>query len=131
MKSSSQTHGELDKLQRNSCFCCSTCIAVNNCVTKYLKLCSLASRRKHAVAGCTAGLSTVLALQPLDVIKTRLQVQDGAGSLPMYRGTVDALQSIGRQEGWRALYSGKLFMSKTFTTTTTSPTALIIIFIFI
>ena len=65
------------------------------------------TRRKHAVAGCTAGLSTVLALQPLDVIKTRLQVQDGAGSLPMYRGTVDALQSIGRQEGWRALYSGE------------------------
>ncbi|KAH7624650.1 hypothetical protein Ndes2526B_g00011 [Nannochloris sp. 'desiccata'] len=61
---------------------------------------------KHAVAGCTAGLSTVLVLQPLDVIKTRLQVQDGAGSLPMYRGTVDALQSIGRQEGWKALYSG-------------------------
>jgi len=28
---------------------------------------------KHAVAGCTAGLASVLALQPLDVIKTRLQ----------------------------------------------------------
>ena len=29
--------------------------------------------RKHAVAGCTAGLTSVLALHPLDVVKTRLQ----------------------------------------------------------
>lgn len=51
----------------------------------------------------------MLALQPLDVIKTRLQVQDGAGNLPMYRGMVDAVQSIGKQEGWKALYSGGHF----------------------
>lgn len=65
--------------------------------------------RKHAVAGCTAGLSTVFALQPLDVIKTRLQVQDGAGTLPLYRGTVDALRNIAKDEGWRALYAGLSF----------------------
>ncbi len=59
------------------------------------------------MAGCTAGLSTVLALQPLDVIKTRLQVQDGAGSLTQYRGTVDAMRSMAREEGWRALYAGE------------------------
>lgn len=35
-------------------------------------------------------------------------VQDGAGLLPAYRGTLDALRQIVRQEGWRALYSGKL-----------------------
>ena len=33
-------------------------------------------------------------------------VQDGAGLLPAYRGTLDALRTIMRQEGWRALYSG-------------------------
>lgn len=33
-------------------------------------------------------------------------VQDGAGALPAYRGTLDALRSIYRQEGWRALYAG-------------------------
>lgn len=49
----------------------------------------------------------MLALHPLDVIKTRLQVQDGAGSLPMYRGTIDALRSMAREEGWRALYAGE------------------------
>ncbi|EFN53971.1 hypothetical protein CHLNCDRAFT_25287 [Chlorella variabilis] len=62
--------------------------------------------RRHALAGATAGLCTQLALHPLDVVKTRLQVQDGAGLLPAYRGTVDALRQIVRQEGWKALYSG-------------------------
>ncbi|KAL0048960.1 hypothetical protein WJX82_003336 [Trebouxia sp. C0006] len=62
---------------------------------------------KHAVAGTTAGLASVLALQPLDVVKTRLQVQDGIpGPLSAYRGTVHALNSIVKEEGWRALYSG-------------------------
>ncbi|KAL4423143.1 hypothetical protein ABPG77_007796 [Micractinium sp. CCAP 211/92] len=61
---------------------------------------------KHGLAGSTAGLATSLALHPLDVIKTRLQVQDGAGLLPAYRGTLDALRQIVAGEGWRALYSG-------------------------
>lgn len=62
---------------------------------------------KHAIAGCTAGLASVLALQPLDVVKTRLQVQDGVpGPLSAYKGTLHALKSIVKEEGWRALYSG-------------------------
>jgi len=62
---------------------------------------------KHGVAGCTAGLASVLILHPLDVIKTRLQVQDGVqGILPAYRGTVHALKSILADEGWRSLYNG-------------------------
>ncbi|KAL3144844.1 hypothetical protein ABBQ38_001950 [Trebouxia sp. C0009 RCD-2024] len=62
---------------------------------------------KHAIAGCTAGLTSVLALQPLDVVKTRLQVQDGVpGPLSAYKGTVHALKSIVKEEGWHALYSG-------------------------
>lgn len=39
--------------------------------TKHLSL--VHACRKHAVAGCTAGLVSVLALHPLDVVKTRLQ----------------------------------------------------------
>ncbi|KAI3431257.1 hypothetical protein D9Q98_004320 [Chlorella vulgaris] len=61
---------------------------------------------QHALAGTVAGLCTGVALHPLDLLKTRMQVQDGAGLLPAYRGTVDAVRQIVRQEGWRALYSG-------------------------
>jgi hypothetical protein len=69
--------------------------------------------RKHIVAGTTAGLVNVLALHPLDVIKTRLQVQDGAGTLPLYKGTLlSNLRIIVREEGWRALYAGKLKRKK-------------------
>ena len=67
-------------------------------------------KRTHAVAGCVAGLASTLALQPLDVVKTRLQVQDGVarslGAATSYRGTAHALASIARSEGWAALYAG-------------------------
>ena len=66
--------------------------------------------RTHAVAGCVAGLASTLALQPLDVVKTRMQVQDGVarslGAATNYRGTAHALASIARSEGWLALYAG-------------------------
>ena len=42
-------------------------------------------------------------------MKTRLQVQDGAGSLPMYKGTADAVRRILQVEGIGGLYSGKGF----------------------
>mmetsp|Transcript_18186 Transcript_18186/g.46015 ORF Transcript_18186/g.46015 Transcript_18186/m.46015 type:complete len:332 (-) Transcript_18186:246-1241(-) len=67
-----------------------------------------AKQWQHALAGGVAGLTSVLMLHPLDVVKTRLQVQDGTPrtELPAYRGMVDAMRSAMRTEGWRALYSG-------------------------
>jgi len=63
--------------------------------------------RAHALAGCAAGLVATLALQPLDVVKTRLQVQDGAArALPLYRGTLHALRTVAATEGAAALYAG-------------------------
>lgn len=89
---------------RNVCFL--KALSQFHCTT-HSNLYTYYTCRKHAFAGCTAGVSTVLALQPLDVIKTRLQVQDGAGGIiPAYKGTIDALQHIVKEEGWRALYSG-------------------------
>jgi len=67
---------------------------------------ALDARLRDAVAGGTAGLATVLALHPLDVVKTRLQVQDGRGGRDGYAGTVHALRTIARAEGWRGLYAG-------------------------
>ncbi|CAG9461936.1 unnamed protein product [Pedinophyceae sp. YPF-701] len=58
-----------------------------------------------SVAGGIAGIGSTLATIPLDVIKTRLQVQDGAGPV-QYRTFFDAVRSIVRTEGARALYAG-------------------------
>eukprot|EP00882_Tetradesmus_deserticola_P015449 GHRQ01016462.1.p1 GENE.GHRQ01016462.1~~GHRQ01016462.1.p1 ORF type:complete len:132 (+),score=46.77 GHRQ01016462.1:749-1144(+) len=61
----------------------------------------------HLVAGGVAGCSAVLLLHPFDVVKTRLQVQDGLpGALPAYRGTVDAVRTIVAREGVLGLYAG-------------------------
>lgn len=57
-------------------------------------------------AGSAAGGAAVLALHPFDVIKTRLQVQDGAAAVPQYRGTLHAIRCIFQQEGWRGFYAG-------------------------
>ncbi|GAX80260.1 hypothetical protein CEUSTIGMA_g7698.t1 [Chlamydomonas eustigma] len=62
---------------------------------------------KHTVAGGVAGSVAVLTLHPFDVVKTRLQVQDGQQvNAATYRGAVDAARNIYKREGLKAFYSG-------------------------
>ena len=62
---------------------------------------------RDTVSGATAGMISVLALHPLDVIKTRLQVQDGIDRrAATYRGTVHAFRTVVRSEGALGLYAG-------------------------
>jgi len=62
---------------------------------------------RDASAGAAAGMVSVLALHPLDVIKTRLQVQDGINRrAAVYRGTVHAFRTVAVQEGARGFYAG-------------------------
>lgn len=65
------------------------------------------SAPRYMLSGMFAAACAVLATQPQDVIKTRLQTQ---GSLPAseqrYKGIVDAAQQIARQEGPRAFFKG-------------------------
>ncbi|CAA7395220.1 unnamed protein product [Spirodela intermedia] len=62
---------------------------------------------ENAAAGAVAGFATVAALHPLDVVRTRFQVNDGRlSNLPSYRNTGHALYTIARAEGLRGLYSG-------------------------
>lgn len=58
-------------------------------------------------AGAIAGLINTLILSPLDVVKTRLQVQGSSSfAATKYRGLFHALQSMLREEGFRSYYRG-------------------------
>uniref|UniRef100_A0A7S0EFR5 Mitochondrial carrier protein n=1 Tax=Hanusia phi TaxID=3032 RepID=A0A7S0EFR5_9CRYP len=61
----------------------------------------------HAVAGLLAGFVSSVVTHPLDVVKTRFQVQDGVtSSVPKYKSTFHALVTIVRTEGVTTLYAG-------------------------
>ncbi|KAK9449539.1 mitochondrial carrier domain-containing protein [Limtongia smithiae] len=65
----------------------------------------------YLTAGFLGDLSASVIYVPSEVLKTRLQLQ-GRYNNPYfhsgynYRGTVDALQTIIRQEGWQAMFFG-------------------------
>ncbi|KAH8933576.1 hypothetical protein BDL97_18G037100 [Sphagnum fallax] len=63
---------------------------------------------ENAAAGAVAGLATVVALHPLDIVRTRFQVHDGrqTTTIPKYKHTVHALYTIAKVEGLRGLYAG-------------------------
>ncbi|KAI1310746.1 mitochondrial carrier domain-containing protein [Xylaria venustula] len=58
-------------------------------------------------AGAIAGVSEILVMYPLDVVKSRLQLQSGkATGADAYTGMVDCFQKIVRNEGFSRLYRG-------------------------
>ncbi|RZC55727.1 hypothetical protein C5167_014583 [Papaver somniferum] len=62
---------------------------------------------EEAASGAVAGFTTVASLHPLDVVRTRFQVNDGRVThIPLYKNTVNALLTIGRTEGLKGLYAG-------------------------
>jgi len=68
---------------------------------------------KALVCGVLAGLAAKTAVYPLDVVKKRLQVQGfqqhrvGFGAAtPAYRGLLDCLWQMARNEGLRGVYKG-------------------------
>lgn len=59
-------------------------------------------------------------VQPLDLIKTRLQISGQGGSAKEFTGTFDAFSKIIKKEGVRAVYKGLtagLLRQATYTTT--------------
>ncbi|KAI0888287.1 mitochondrial 2-oxodicarboxylate carrier 1 [Annulohypoxylon maeteangense] len=58
-------------------------------------------------AGAVAGISEILTRYPLDVVKTRVQLQTGKGTgADSYNGMMDCFQKIVRNEGFSRLYRG-------------------------
>jgi len=59
-------------------------------------------------------------VQPLDLVKTRLQISGQGGAAKEYTGTFDAFTKIIKREGFRAIYKGLsagLLRQATYTTT--------------
>ncbi|KAI9737308.1 MAG: hypothetical protein M1818_005841 [Claussenomyces sp. TS43310] len=57
-------------------------------------------------AGAIAGISEILIMYPLDVAKTRIQLQTGTGGADHYNGMVDCFRKIIKNEGFGRLYRG-------------------------
>jgi len=58
-------------------------------------------------AGAVAGVSEILVMYPLDVVKTRVQLQQGKGiGEEGYNGMVDCFRKIIKNEGFSRLYRG-------------------------
>ncbi|TYK13686.1 S-adenosylmethionine carrier 1 [Cucumis melo var. makuwa] len=83
--------------------------AIQFCIYEQLRIgYKLAAKRElndpeNAIIGAFAGALTGAITTPLDVIKTRLMVQ---GSANQYKGIVDCVQTIVREEGAPALLKG-------------------------
>uniref|UniRef100_A0A7S3SEW7 Mitochondrial carrier protein n=1 Tax=Emiliania huxleyi TaxID=2903 RepID=A0A7S3SEW7_EMIHU len=61
----------------------------------------------HLLSGAGAGFLTTVLLHPLDLIKTRMHVQEAGGRrLPYYSNVLQAFRVIVRVEGARGLYQG-------------------------
>lgn len=58
------------------------------------------------LAGAVAGISEILVMYPLDLVKTRIQLQVGSGANAEYQGIVDCFAKIIRHEGPATLYRG-------------------------
>ncbi|EDO17164.1 hypothetical protein Kpol_1072p34 [Vanderwaltozyma polyspora DSM 70294] len=64
------------------------------------------------IAGAVAGISEILVMYPLDVVKTRMQLQvnkpsaTGTTAVVQYNGVVDCISKIVKNEGFSRLYKG-------------------------
>ncbi|KAL5705591.1 Folate transporter 1 [Ranunculus cassubicifolius] len=62
---------------------------------------------ENATAGAVAGFATTATLHPLDVVRTRFQVNDGRiTNIPLYKNTVQAIYTIAKTEGLKGIYAG-------------------------
>ncbi|KAL2905504.1 Folate transporter 1 chloroplastic [Bienertia sinuspersici] len=70
---------------------------------------------ENATAGAVAGFATVAIMHPLDVIRTRFQVNDGRlSNLPSYKNTPHALFTIARYEAFTRLFLDHPFLGDFF-----------------
>lgn len=64
------------------------------------------SIKMHFVAGSTAGLVQSLICSPMELAKTRLQLQSEKSGGQFFRGPVDCLRYVAKTEGIRGVFKG-------------------------
>lgn len=70
--------------------------------------------------GGSAGIGATLVVQPLDLVKNRLQLSGADGKSKLYKGTGDAIVKILKSEGISGMYTGLsagILRQATYTTT--------------
>lgn len=80
----------------------------------------MSSDVKKFVFGGLSGCGATLVVQPLDLIKTRLQLSGEGGSARVHKSTLNAILNVVRSEGLLRMYNGlsaALFRQVTYTTT--------------
>ncbi|XP_022009699.1 folate transporter 1, chloroplastic isoform X2 [Helianthus annuus] len=80
----------------------------NSAKQRYMKSQDEANARIHLASAAEAGGLVCLLTNPVWVVKTRLQLQTPQHHGRPYSGFSDALKTILKDEGWRALYKGLL-----------------------
>lgn len=64
------------------------------------------SIKSHFLAGSAAGLAQSVVCSPMELIKTRLQLQSQNPRSKQFTGTLDCLRHIFKTEGFRGVYRG-------------------------
>lgn len=60
------------------------------------------------IMGGSAGMGATMFVQPLDLVKNRMQLSGEGGSARAYKNSFDAITSIIRNEGVTGIYTGYL-----------------------
>lgn len=80
----------------------------NSAKQRYMKNRDKTGAYIHLASAAEAGGLVCLFTNPIWVVKTRLQLQTPQHQAQPYSGFADALKTIVKEEGWRALYKGLL-----------------------
>lgn len=60
----------------------------------------------HFFAGTAAGLAQSIVCSPMELVKTRIQLQDTIKTKTHYKGPMDCFSTIWRTEGYRGIFRG-------------------------
>ena len=63
------------------------------------------------ISGLLSGFVAVSLCHPLDVARTRLNVQMSINVKKKYSGILDVFKTIYKEEGWKGFYKGTLYLS--------------------